>query len=394
MGRLSIALIVFVGILSNVAVSHVMFAQDLESSPELPEVSIQAILLRDSLEIEQSTQLNIIVTNKSNMVLRNVLFSIIPESFTGNITQEPNRDIPPFGSVQASVVIRPDESTGFGKQTLVVTVRYSWGDETEFISNQAVTVDVTIKRKFEDELGGLLSGGAALLYFVLPIYPAIAAYKIVEILRKGEDFKIPSVDLANVVPGAIASIAANLAIQPFIGEGDLLDFHNFFSVIGGSLAVGALFPAVHLLWDKWQEHRWGYTGTESDVEMLRKTLTRPHLPKPDNSWVKVTIGTDSWEGFFLEKRKNACVIGAILMASVENQNDETFKKVQTTVLDEEGKVHDAKQLIKLVKQGTIRIQQLEQIKHKEERIAGSPKIITGTGELIVQRVVPFVKLIK
>lgn len=82
------------------------------------------------------------------------------------------------------------------------------------------------------------------------------------------------------------------------------------------------------------------------------------------------------------------------MASVENQNDETFKKVQTTVLDEEGKVHDAKQLIKLVKQGTIRIQQLEQIKHKEERIAGSPKIITGTGELIVQRVVPFVKLIK
>lgn len=399
-GRLSIALIVFASLLANAVLSQPAIAQDTETSLELPEVSVQAMLFRDDLERGQTTQLYVIVTNKSKTALRDVSFSIVPEGFTVNTMPAPIPDIPPFGSAQTSVDLNPAEEAGFGKHTLIVTVHYSWGDDAEFVSSQSVTVGITVKRKFEDELAGLFGGGAALLYFLLPIYPAIVAYKFIEMLRKGEAIKMPSVNLANVFPGAVASIVANLAIRPFIGTGDILDdLWSFFGVVGGSLVVGAVIPGIRWLWDERQQEIWGYKESDSYVEMLRKTLTRPRLPEPANSWVTVKIGTETWEGFLLEKRKNACVLGAILKATIKASiGNEEAEAIQKQVWDEKGKVRDAKKLIRLVKGGSIEIDKRDKITHKldtgeEEKIELNAKIIPGICEVVNPKETPYVEYV-
>jgi len=386
-GLLSIGLILFTGLFAIAVLNQRASAQDTDLTPKLPEVSVGAVLLRNGLERGQTTQLDVIVTNKSKTVLRDVSFSIIPEGFTTNATPVLTPDIPPFGSVQASVDLTPGEQVGFGKHTLIVTIRYSWGDNAEFVSSQSVTADVAVKRKFEDELGNLFGGGAALLYFLLPVYPAIVAYKIFEMWRKGDDFKWPSVDLANIFPGAVASIAVNLAIRPFIDAGDALDDEvNFFSVLVGSLFVGALIPGIHWLWDKYQQRRWGYTESDPDHELLRKTLTRPCWREPANRWVTVTIKTgadEQWEGFLLEKRKIACVLGATLKATVNKPIDwQKAQKICEQIWDEKGKVRDAKLLIELVEQNSIWIDAKKGILDKDKNtIEDKIKIIHGEYKL-------------
>lgn len=344
------------------------FAQEMNEVPGPPAVDVETILSRESLERGESTTLYIIVSNRSNVPLRNVRLSVMAEAFDiDEPSGFPDR-LPAFGSVSQPLTISPRKNADFTQHALLVLVEYLWIDgEAEFMSVQTSSVTISVKRQFEDELGGLLGGGAAVLYFLLPLYPAVAAYQLMEQRRRGEALKLPVFGPQYVIPAGIASVAANLGVRFLFGldyTEDLLDVGNFFAVVLFSVALGALIPATLAIRDWWYELRWSYNGQESEGEILRKALTGPRA-RQDFSWMRLTSEGASWAGILLEEGDNRFVLGVRLQASA---SPEAVASIEREVLAQDGTVHDARRLVRMVKEGQLNATPLERILHGNEPI--------------------------
>jgi hypothetical protein len=208
--------------------------QEAEQPGETPKIAIQAILDRDELERNEDGVLFVVLRNESTVTLSNVDVSVSAEGFDVK-DKPPAMTLPAFEGISVPLAIRA-KSAAFGQHTLLVSVSYAWSDaEGEYNSLETSTVSVKVKRKFEDELGGLLGGGAAALYLLLPMYPAVAAYQLVDQRRrKGEGLKVPVIKTEYLVPAALVSVFVNLIVRFAFGVDyteNLLDFRNFFLVI-------------------------------------------------------------------------------------------------------------------------------------------------------------------
>ena len=324
---------------------------------EPPAVEVKAFTSRGSLDRSESAQLFVIVSNKSNVTLRDLQLSITAESF---VVSKPSTFpvVSGFGSVSERLTVKPAHNAKFAQHTLVVNAQYGWSDgQQEFVSVQTSTVAIKVKRRFEDELGGLLSGGAAALYFLLPLVVAVATFKVLEQLRRGQKLEFPAFGPQHLVPGAIAAVAVNLLLQPLFllfhqeYTADLLDPASFVLVAGASIVVGALVPGIQWGWDRWRGWRWSYNGRESVGELLRKALEGPR--RVPHNWVTLESDGLSWEGLLLEENKDRFVLGAQLDASAVDQE---VKSIEREVLREDGTVLDPIRLVRLVKAGQITVE--------------------------------------
>jgi hypothetical protein len=394
--RRQVLLVWLLGIASALAAlvaPAVVFGQETNGILGPPAVNVKTIASRQSLERDESTLLFVIVSNESGVPLQNLRLSVLAEAFVVDEPSGPPATLPAFGSISQSLTIRPTKNADFTQHAILVLAEYVWGDaEARFESVQSSTATVTVKRKFEDELGGLLGGGAAALYFLLPLYPAVAAYQLIEQRRRGEELRIPAFGRQHVVPAAIASLAANLLVRFVFGVDDtedLLEVGNFFAVVGLSVALGALVPIVLTVRGWWREQRWGYSGQESVSEILRKALTGPQ--KPPYKWVTLTSGGESWEGMLLEERGDCFVLGAQLKASA--RPPATADSIKESVLQEDGTVLNPRRLIRLVEAESIHVTPIARILSGNQTQPGLVRVERGTFQRQREESRPLIRLV-
>ena len=321
-------------------VGPVSAGQEAEQPGETPKIEIEAILDRGDLERNEDGVLFVVVRNESTVTVSNVALSVSAEGF--DVKGElPATTLPAFEGMSVPLTIRA-QSAASGQHTALVSVSYSWTDaEEEYRSLKTSTVSVQVKRKFEDELGGLLGGGAAALYLLLPMYPAVAAYQLVDQWRKREALKVPRISTEYLVPAALVSVLVNLTVTSAFGVDyteNLLDVTNFFLVISLSAGVGGALAGIGV----YQDWRWGYTGWESTKEYLRKALTGPRARR-QFTFVTVKSGGESCQGILLEKGTDRFVLGAELEVTA----DPDVEREVLNSVDKNGTVHSAKDLIKL-----------------------------------------------
>jgi hypothetical protein len=394
-------LAISIALASTIAAGHMAFAQDEGQPTSPPVVEVKAVTSRDSLERSESAQLFVIVSNKSNVTLRDLQLSITADSF---VVPEPSTFpvVSGFGSVSARLTVKPTHNAKFAQHTLVVNAQYGWSDgQQEFVSVQTSTVAIKVKRRFEDELGGLLSGGAAALYFLLPFVVAVATFKVLEQLRKGQKLEFPTFGPEHLIPGAIAAVFVNLLLQPLFllfhqdYSADLLDPASLVLVAGASIVVGALIPGIQWVWDRWQGWRWDYTGRETVGELLRKALGQHgrRVVQHDWVWVKLTkSGGLLWEGLLLKEDKDRFVLGAQLHASAVDQEVESIER---EVLREDGTVLDPGRLVRLVKAGQITVEFRRKILRESEGQDPPVMIVESQGfQKEEQKSEPLIRLVK
>jgi len=313
-----------------------------------PALDIQTILVKETIERGETTQVDIIITNTSNITLYNVSLSMTPRDFFQDYTQG-LQDIPPFGNIHTSVVVKPGPTVSFMSYKLIAEIRYSWkSGGTEFISAKTTNTSIKVNRKYQDELGSLLTGGAAALYFILPIYPAVAIFKILEQRRKDETVTLPALNIKDVIPGIIGAVLANMVVGVALNkfQADILNLVTFLEVIGVSLIVGAIVPAAHWAYDEIQWKKWGFTEGDTGAEIVRKAFAGPFASKTnEHPWVILKPNDyESWEGLLLAKRNNTYVLTSTLQVSAPALDP---AKVSEDIIDGQKIIDTAKLLAEI-----------------------------------------------
>jgi hypothetical protein len=337
----------FVFFIIGISITFLSFSICAGADTEIkaPIVDIQVILVKETIERGDTTQLEIIISNTSNTTLYNVSLSTTPRDFFQEYSPA-IPDIAPFGSAYKTVIVKPGNTTSFMLYKLIAEIQYSWKSRNgEFVSAKVGSISIKIKRKYEDEMGGLLTGGAAALYFILPIYPAVAAFKLLEQKRKGEKLTAPVLGINNVIPGIIGAVLANLVVGVWLTkmQADILNIGTFVEVVVFSLVAGAIIPLTLWSIDEIRWKKWGFFEHDKEADILRKAILGPFASKTNEyEWVTLTKNNgESWTGLLLSKRKNTYVLSATFFVDTSRFD---IDKVKTDIIDK-GKVINATKLV-------------------------------------------------
>jgi hypothetical protein len=328
---------------------------------DAPKVTFQAVPEQKSLDTHQPLfepattdplPVSLVILNNSDKELRVVELLVPSQHFrvAGAVTLP--RTIPPFGSVNARVVLQPAANTGYGHKDAILILRYGWTAASgPVVSAQSATVGADIKQPFEDEAKGLPGGTAALFSLLLPVFPAFFAYQIVDRLRKGEGFQVPTFGSEYVFPAFFIGLLANsLGLRYSRG-----------AVLIGAAVLGALWPLLRWLWEGYQHARWAFRETDSGAEYLRKALLAPGAPR---RFLRVTgkAGGQTWTGVRLAQPDGDLVLGPQLQVTPADQKQWSAAETLVKAINAGAGKRERRQLVERVRTNayTLKVDQAVQ----------------------------------
>jgi hypothetical protein len=318
-----------------------------------PTLDVSATGSRQSIERGERLQIDVIVDNASDAAVEDVRLRLMSQGFAAPAPIDVPT-LPPYSSLVFSWNLQPRGAAAFGAHRLQVLANYAWrGEGKTFHSVASASVEVLVKRRFEDALGGFLGGaGAAALFFLLPIYPAFAAYHWGESLRKGEKLSLPDLTAGHRLPLAVVAILVVLLLQAFNtpftiqSNDDLLQPDVFVKILALSLLIGSLKPAVHAAIDLREERTWGFTGKETMPDYVKKAMTGPR-GKARFPTAEVKSNGDIWKGLLLAgtEKSREVVLGTPLQLNVE---DAAVQPGVAQMLTNQGVVTQPESLVQLI----------------------------------------------
>jgi hypothetical protein len=330
-------------------------------APSPPVIELLAVPNHEVVKRKEHVEVSLLISNKSDKPVQVLDVSLAGNNtagqdapFTGSLAI--NSEVKPFTSEPRVLTITTTDNAPFTQSKLLLLLRYSWNAGKEPVtSTQTATVAITVQRPFEEEAQGFPGGTAAFLYFLLPIIPALLSYQLLERYRKGEGWKVPTFSSDQIVPAFLLAVVLSFVIVAVGKSKGGINYSNpkvFASVLGISLAVGALLPIGKLLRDNYRNQTWGFTDNDSGPDYLRKALLSPWTP-PKFEWVTGKVGRVTWQGILLEQPSGAKVLGAtVQIFPGEGMNDERYNTLKEELFDGEV-IRNRQRLVDVVTAGEL-----------------------------------------
>jgi hypothetical protein len=350
-------------------------AKDKPPDPAQPTLDFQAISEKDNFKRGEAVKVLVFVLNKSKTELKDVKIRLInsgsispakpdePLSLSPALTS-----VPPFGSGTATALLTVDKNAEFIQHKLLFALDYQWQDAgKKFSSSQSATLNVLVKREFEDEAKGLPGGTAALLYLILPIIPAILAYEFLDSLRKKEGLKIPQFKPEYVVPSFLLAILLAFILLTAANLDYSVAYANpwtFVRVMFISTVLGLCIPAFRWARQKRRWKKYAFMPGDALDQYLIKVLSK-YKNTSNLSWAKGTVNGKEWEGLELEQPDKTKVLGA--RVQVSPVKDITVKDLEA-VVGRDGKIANREKLIEWVQAKSVTVAYFEKIKRGNERL--------------------------
>ena len=355
---------------------QLVFAQ--EATPQslsFATVDLRVVPSRTSIERDEQVTLFVSILNKSSLAIEDLQVSTQSQAFSevspwnpGEATGATDR-LAAFQGTTGSVVIEPNSTASYADHAVLVVAKYRWNVAgTELGSEVVGSVNLRIRREFEDELGGVLGGiGAAALYLLLPIYPAFVAYEIADGLRRGEGFRLPTFKPQESLPAAIAAIGVSIVIRLLYGS-DVTDAflnpYGFIPLLAISALFGLAIPTFRFLRSWHAENPWrrsnitlsGTADQQAYLDYLRLVLSPRNAPL-EYQWVKVKHLGQDWGGLLLHRSPDRVALGAQLNASF-TEGELTAAQAQESL---DLLLKNPSQLIAAVAGGQVLIQKLRSL---------------------------------
>jgi hypothetical protein len=346
------------------------------ATPSPPAVTLQAIAERSRLETRDPIfgratvdrlPVTIVISNNSDSELRLIELLELSEVFrVDEVAALP--PLPPRGSYERRIFLRPKENAGYGAHEALLLLRYRWmaGAEPR-VSTLTAVVKAEIKRPFEDEASGLPGGTAALLSLLLPLFPAFFAYQLVDRWRKGEGFRMPSFGSEYIFPAFfIALLGTSLGL--------ILSRRAVFL---GALAVGILWPLLRWLGEYVQRKRWAFSEADSDVDYLRKALLGPRAPRRFARVNGVLLG-ETWKGVRLLQPDGDLVLGAELQVTPTTEDYRPKLKKLVDSINGGGGRSERKQLLEHVRTKACTLARRQNV----EQGSGNWRPVVAIGDVV------------
>lgn len=360
----------FICLLINLSVSLCNFVKA-ETTPEkattIPAIDVQAIPSIDNVRREESVNIFIFISNKSETKLTNVK-TFVQSDALEKVEEIVFAEIQPFAPMQKQITLKAKNNAAFTQHKIFFTTTFTWATEKQsFTSGQTTIVTIEVKRRFEEEAKGFPGGTAAFLYLLLPIIPAILGYDFVNNLVNGSGLKLPEFKSEYIVPSFLLAIIISFVMLWLFGRESGFDYsnpRNFFLVLLISAFVGACFPFGKYIWIKIQMKMWGLKENDSYEEYLRKALSNVKTDTVFN-WVTTKINEESWQGLLLTQPNGEKVLGSRVQISPISQNENRRKDVRKQLEEKVfsgTKFSDKKLFDQLIKSNEIKVKPVESVK--------------------------------
>jgi hypothetical protein len=336
---------------------------------DAPKVTFQAVPEQKTLDTHQPLfepattdplPVSLVILNNSDKELRDVEMLVPSKQFRASRAVTLPRTIPPFGSVTGRVVLQPAETIGYGHKDAVLILLYGWtATSGPVVSAQSATVGADIKQPFEDEAKGLPGGTAALFALLLPVFPAFFAYQIVDRLRKGEGFQVPTFGSEYVFPAFFIGLLANsLGLRYSRGV-----------VLIGAVVLGALWPLLRWLWEWYQQARWAFDDTDSDAEYLRKALLAPGAPR---RFLRVSgkAGGQTWTGVRLAQPDGELVLGPQLQVTPADPTQWIAAETLVKSINAGAGKRERRQLVEGVRANVYKLKHDQEVQQGGKNLSG------------------------
>jgi len=362
-------------------------AKDKQPDPAQPTLDFQVMSGKDTFNRGDKLTVLVFVLNKSKTELKGVKVRLINSGLIS--PANPNEplslspalgSVPPFGSGTATALLTVDENAEFVQHKLLFALDYQWQSANKkFSSSQSATLNVLVKRHFEDEAKGLPGGTAALLYLILPVIPAILAYEFLDSGRKKQGWKIPQFKPEYILPSFLLAVILAFFLLAAVKLDISVAYSNpgiFVAVMVASALLGLCIPAV-----RWgvQQRRWKKQAFKSDdaldqylIKVLSKYKNESNLP-----WATGTVNGKDWKGLELEQPDGTKVLGASLQVSPTGSN--TFEELKE-VVGTDGTIKNREKLIQWVRDKSVTLDYKDKINRGGELLKN---VVAGKGEGLV-----------
>jgi hypothetical protein len=346
-------------------------AKDKQPDPAQPTLDFQVMSEKDNFKRGEAVTVLFFVLNKSKTDLKDVKIRLIN---SGSIAPpKPNEplslplalaSVPPFGSETATASFKVDKNAEFIQHKLLFALDYQWQcANKKFSSSQSATLNVLVKREFEEEAKGLPGGTAALLYLILPVIPAILVYELLDSRRRKQGWKIPQFKPEYILPSfllavilaAVLLIAAKLDVSVAYSNPVTFAILTAISALLGSLIPLARWVNQNLRWKKQ-----AFTPDDTPDQYLIKVLSK-YKNRNKLSWVKGTANDEDWEGLELEQPDTTKVLGACVEVSPTDKTKLKWEDL-LAVVEKTGKILNRKQLIEWVRDKSVTVKCVKKIK--------------------------------
>jgi hypothetical protein len=366
--------------------------------PEVPNLSIQASLESDSLHPaargacnvdDCRLRLTVLVKNDSQQDVRDLSFHLSPELKGIDLESADPAALKPLAmpyfsryAMVYTLTASSDAAKEFGRHKMMLVADYSWKDQNgQHTTAISAPIEFTIDREFEEEAKSLPGGSAAMLYLLLPFVAIFLSYSFFENARCHEPFKVPEFKTSYIAPIFLGSILVNLVVQRlFLPRIDFsyADPSTISKLIVGCIALGALKPSIHWLW----QIAHSFKESDNDVQYARKLLRYARDGCLD--WCEVEDNKKSrYKGFLLKQPDGSFGMGALLQVS---SKDSKCQAKLAACFNTDREIVDRKSLQRLLKLACISLTSNDQIDVRGSRITGTfyalekeaPHIISST----------------
>lgn len=326
-----------------------------------PALGVEVTPSRDSVGRQEHLSVFLVVVNKLDSDISHLRVAISNDDFTAVSLPTFPSPLRAYGSAQGTAVIAPTSSAQFAAQKVLFTFSYTWstdGRQIEAVQGSAVTIQVN--RRFEKEATGVLGGGAAFLYLLLPIIPLFLGYRVIDDRARIGRFDLPSMKAEYLLPAFLLAAVVNLLLLVAFRELQL-DFSDpvtMLAVLVGSFILGAVMSSL-----RWGAHvlrllPWTYSESDSAIQYLRKALLGPAAAETFE-WV---TGRDArgraWQGILLRQPSGATALGATFQVAW-TKSEPGHEALQKEVFDEDGAARSERrsrlQLVRLLQSGGLHV---------------------------------------
>ncbi len=386
---LTLPLLVLASIISSGTASAQDAAAEATPSPAptAPTVTITSVVPVDSVEHDKHIVILTTINNGSSNQLTNVRIGSPSSAFTASSAESRGKplakiadeniwilgDIPGLDSPAVEIDLAPGRDARFGDHRLPISVAYDWVDAQSVTHSieQLSTVDVKVERRFESEIG-TVSGGAAVLYFLLPALLFFIAFRwAYQIVGGISQLTLPNENLHTLPIIIIAALLGYLVLDEFGYKytGDFPDRSQVYWLVGAASVGAAVALVVRLgfgginwvlLNRRGVRRFWCFQQGDSMESVLKKAYHRPWPLKwldpvrEPLDWVYVTSGGQNYGGILLEKGADYFVLGRGLHVKPKD-TDMTIDHFRAKVLTEEGVLLDEKKFAKMVAENKLSV---------------------------------------
>jgi hypothetical protein len=348
-----------------------------------PAVEFQAVPGREEIVPGESLTIVLFVSNNSTVTLDNLELVGPDNGFSVKGKASLPQSLPPFSGARMSVLVETPKLAQFGRNHLLLALRYRWKlNGTEIRSMRPTAVNLVMRRSLEEQAKGLPFGTAALVYLLLPIFPAALSYQLFDRLRTTGRLEIPSFPAAYLVPGFLIGLVVSYLVGPKAAI-ESASLPVLLRVVATSFAVGAAVPVFLWVTSYIRRRRWGFAPSETLQSYLRKALLSPSSPD-DFVWAKGTASGEAWEGIQLYQPggETVTVLGPTLQATPSSVDEETRQVLWNRLilaLAEDGTLLDRKRLMHMVEDGEVSLNFLARVRRGSNSYGGTVAVKAVAG---------------